>query len=120
MPNHVHGIIIMNPVGAIHESPLLRAVSERRRMMLSKIVGMLKMTFAKKINLLRETPGQSVWQRNYFEHIVRDDKALERIREYIVSNPERWKFDTENPRQSGNDKFDEWLSAAGKQPTRGK
>ncbi len=36
------------------------------------------------------------WQRNYYEHIVRNEKELNRIREYIVSNPARWEFDREN------------------------
>ena len=40
--------------------------------------------------------GQPVWQRNYYEHIVRDDGSLNRIREDIVANPMRWQFDRDN------------------------
>jgi len=38
-----------------------------------------------------------LWQRNYYEHIVRDDDALNRIRQYIIDNPSQWAFDRENP-----------------------
>lgn len=99
MPNHVHGIVMIGAdVGAIHESPSLPADrSGRRRMLLSKIVGRFKMVSAKQVNGLRETPGVSVWQRNYYEHIVRDDESLTRIRQYIADNPAQWEFDQENP-----------------------
>jgi REP element-mobilizing transposase RayT len=45
----------------------------------------------------RQTPGITVWQRNYYEHIIRDDGALQRIRAYIAANPLRWHHDRENP-----------------------
>jgi putative transposase len=104
MPNHVHGVIAIHPpVGAIHESPLpprkpapLR-IADRRRMLLSKILGRFKMVSAKQINVLRRTPGRPVWQRNYYEHIIRDDESLHRIRQYIADNPAQWHFDRENP-----------------------
>jgi REP element-mobilizing transposase RayT len=38
-----------------------------------------------------------LWQRNYYEHIIRDDPSLQRIRHYIESNPEQWAADRENP-----------------------
>jgi putative transposase len=46
---------------------------------------------------LRETPGVPVWQRNYYEHVVRDENELHRIREYIANNPLQWEVDRENP-----------------------
>jgi REP element-mobilizing transposase RayT len=52
---------------------------------------------AKRINELRGTPGALVWQRNYFEHVIRDEKSLQRIREYIINNPAQWEVDRENP-----------------------
>jgi REP element-mobilizing transposase RayT len=105
MPNHVHGMIIVEAnVGAIHESPLpespqrkFMGVVNRRRMVLSKIIGRFKMVSAKRINILRNTPGMTVWQRNYYEHIIRDEDELSRIREYIVNNPLQWAVDRENP-----------------------
>ena len=99
MPNHVHGIVVINkPVGAIHESPSFAGpVAQRRRMLLSKIVGRFKMVSAKQINALRGSPGQPLWQRNYYEHIIRDDGSLNRIRQYVSDNPAQWEFDRENP-----------------------
>jgi REP element-mobilizing transposase RayT len=64
---------------------------------LSKIVGRFKMITAKQINILQGTQGQPLWQRNYYEHIVRDDESLIRIRQYISDNPAQWEFDHENP-----------------------
>ncbi|MFL5804932.1 MAG: hypothetical protein ACJ8CR_24700, partial [Roseiflexaceae bacterium] len=47
-----------------------------------------------RINRARQTPGAPLWQRNYWEHIIRDDAELNRIREYIRDNPARWEADT--------------------------
>ena len=41
-----------------------------------------------------------LWQRNYYEHVIRDESALERIRRYVDDNPARWEFDDENPRNA--------------------
>ncbi|BAW80787.1 hypothetical protein TAO_1417 [Candidatus Nitrosoglobus terrae] len=49
------------------------------------------------INELRNTPSTSVWQRNYYEHIIRNDGALNQIRKYIINNPLQWALDRENP-----------------------
>ena len=110
MPNHVHGIIIIEPddvgvihVGAIHELPLRNASpselkTQRRKMLLPKIVGWLKMNSAKHINKTRNMHGVPLWQRNYFEHIVRDKDDMNRIRQYIINNPVRWDEDENNPR----------------------
>jgi REP element-mobilizing transposase RayT len=99
MPNHMHGIIYVigdnlndTSVGAIRESPLLQ---QRRRMTISLIVGRIKMNSAKRINLMRETPGIPVWQRNYYDHVTRNDDDLNRIHFYIESNPAKWEDDDE-------------------------
>jgi putative transposase len=102
MPNHIHGIIgLTEPVGAIHESPLPMTQHQRRTMTLSKIIGRFKMLSAKEINLMNKTPGHHVWQRNYYEHVIRDDKDLNNIRDYIVNNPLQWHADEENPATAG-------------------
>lgn len=44
-----------------------------------------------------------LWQRGYWEHVIRHERALERIREYILGNPQRWEWDRENPHRRGND-----------------
>ena len=85
-----------------HESPLPMTQRQRRTMTLSKIIGRFKMLTAKEINLMYKTTSQPVWQRNYYEHIIRNDKDLNNIREYIVNNPMQWQMDEENPVTVGN------------------
>ena len=46
---------------------------------------------------MRGTPGASVWQHNYYEHAIRNESALDRIRQYIADNPVKWPEDPENP-----------------------
>ncbi len=97
MPNHLHGFIIINEsVGLIHESPLPQTIVERRRMLLPKIIGKFKMNSAKEINSFRRTPGEPVWQRNYYEHIIRNERDWQNIQRYIMDNPLRWSIDKEN------------------------
>ena len=54
--------------------------------------------------------SKRLWQRNYYEHIIRDEESLNHIREYILTNPIRWHLDKENPQRVGDDEFDLWLS----------
>jgi len=83
----------------IHESPIHESPQQRRKMLLPKIVGRFKTNSAKQINQMRNTPGISVWQRNYYEHIIRNDKSLENIRNYIINNPSEWYYDDYNPKK---------------------
>ena len=93
MPNHVHGIIVITdnkatvPVGAIHELPLQNNWKQRRIITLPKIIGYFKMNTAKRINQLNQRSGQPVWQRNYYERVIRSEDKLNRIRQYISDNP---------------------------------
>jgi len=64
---------------------------------LGAIVGSFKAATAKRINNIRKTPGASVWQRSYYEHIIRDEDDLRRVRQYVLDNPRRWAQDPENP-----------------------
>ncbi len=102
MPNHVHGIVvIVENVGATHASPLpmrrpTRPAGPKERS-IGAVVGSFKSAVTKHINELRNTPRMSVWQRNYWEHVMRDEASLRRIREYIVQNPLQWEYDRENP-----------------------
>jgi len=64
---------------------------------LSEIIRALKTFSSKQINLIRNNPGVPNWQRNYYEHIIRDDRELHTIRQYIRYNPLKWDEDEENP-----------------------
>lgn len=75
------------------------------------------MTFSsRRINAWRQTPANPVWQRNYYEHVIRNDRDLERIRDYIVTNPLRWALDRENPRRSGRSAEEDALFGLGDIP----
>jgi len=106
MPNHIHGIINITRknVGATHASPLQTEVRTRsgpKPGSLGAIVGSFKSAVTKRINKLHNTPGTPVWQRNYFEHIIRSDKVLNAICRYILNNPARWELDRYYSMQSG-------------------
>ena len=62
------------------------------------IIGQIKSIAAKRINALRGTPAAPVWGRNYYEHIIRYETSLNRIRRYIAANPSQWAEDHEHPR----------------------
>jgi putative transposase len=64
---------------------------------LPTIVRSFKAATTKRINEMRGTPGAPVWQRGFYEHIVRDEDDLNRIREYIAGNPERWEDNGDAP-----------------------
>ena len=92
MPNHIHGIIIINDLGTARRAPTKQfgfSVSGS----LPTIVRAFKSASTKRINELRNSPGQKLWQRNYYEHIIRDEKDLNRIRKYIKDNPAKWEDD---------------------------
>jgi len=87
MPNHMHGIVFIDRERARHASPLQQAPS------LGAVIGSFKSAAARDINRQRATPGEPVWQRNYHEHVIRNEKTLSEIREYIANNPLKWELD---------------------------
>jgi putative transposase len=101
MPDHFHGIVIIHeqPIGVavIHELPLPQP---RRRMTLPLVVGYFKMNTAKRINDILGSKGMPVWQRNYYEHIIRTDEEHNKIDSYIEANVAHWNRDDENPIKS--------------------
>jgi putative transposase len=104
MPNHIHGIVrIVGDVEVRHhaEERRRRAVGEQFGKpvpgSVSTIIRAFKSATTRGINALRDTPGGVVWQRNYYEHVIRDEDALHRIQRYIIANPARWTFDRQNP-----------------------
>jgi REP element-mobilizing transposase RayT len=112
MPNHVHGIITIVDdgrtgaprTGAVTAPPPpptappfgTGAVTAPLPEPLGKIIAYFKYQTTKHINETRATPGAPVWQRNYYEHIVRHDRELIAIRRYIHDNPRRWALDRDN------------------------
>jgi len=101
MPNHLHGIIVIvddDRRGGSRTAPTRTAPTPpTQRKPIGRLVGAFKTVSTKHINEHRGTPGVPVWQRNYYEHIIRNDPSLQRIRAYIANNPLRWHHDRENP-----------------------
>jgi len=93
MPNHFHAIVLIEA-----EEGGSRAAPTRA---LPRTVNAFKTVSAKRINQIRGSAGEPVWQRNYYEHIVRTAGELERIRNYIRGNPAKWDEDSENPQRLG-------------------
>ena len=83
MPNHLHGVVGITD----------RASSKP----LGQLIGAFKVLSTRRANAIRRTVRAMLWQRNYYEHVVRTEADLERIREYIAMNPARWSDDPENP-----------------------
>ncbi len=90
-------------VGATHASPLRDASPLQdaprgpRPQSLGAIVGSFKSAVARRINAQRDTAGASLWQRGYYEHIIRNETEWQRLREYIANNPARWLTDADYP-----------------------
>lgn len=101
MPNHVHGIIVLHddtvPAGL---KPAPTPIATAKRHGLPEIVRALKTFSARRINVLRATPGTKFWQRNYWEHIIRDEPEYQRICAYIHNNPLQWEMDSLHPRKA--------------------
>lgn len=108
MPNHMHGIIsIADDCRGEVSSPLLKTETKTikeggetpplhkniRKYTLGQIVAYFKYQTTKDINELRGTSGIPLWQRNYYERIIRNEIELNKIREYIANNPLNWESD---------------------------
>jgi putative transposase len=125
MPNHLHGIITIggkgeaSPVGdlltqdltkggvALQVSGVARDASPLQRGSLGAFVGNFKSVTTRRINRMRHTPGAPFWQRNYWDHIIRDGRSLNRIRVYVENNPVRWAEDQLHPAAPPNP-FNRW------------
>ncbi len=90
MPNHLHGIIVITDDGRRGGSRTAPTRTVIKRKPLGRLIGAFKTVSIQRINAIRNTPGARVWQRNYYEHIVRNEDELNKIREYIGTNPLRW------------------------------
>jgi REP element-mobilizing transposase RayT len=129
MPNHVHGILLVGAalaapkrrkVGAALAPPRRGAASSAPTRSASTTLGTVVRAFksisAIGVNRLLSRSGQSLWQRSYCEHVIRTEQSLNRIREYIATNPLRWQLDRENPERKGEDEFDRWLATFKRRP----
>ncbi len=102
MPNHVHGIIVLaapHPLAGAGFQPTPTDVGAPQDVgkPLSEIVRAFKTFSARRINEARDAAGVSVWQRGYYDHIIRNERVLVRIRQYIEDNPARWVTDQLHP-----------------------
>ncbi len=102
MPNHLHGIIRIETdiVGARHASPLRECVKNSgprgtAPLSLGAIIGSFKSAASKRIHEIQGFEHFHLWQRNYYEHVIRDERDYERVLEYIRSNPMNWEQDLE-------------------------
>jgi len=108
MPNHIHGIIIISgrggrgnpaPTGDHANECGVGARSPRPPFVhptLGQIVAYFKYQSTKRINSVRNASGTRFWQRNYFDRVIRNDRELFQIRQYIQYNPEMWDDDEYN------------------------
>jgi len=92
MPSHVHGILFINEtpedrVRAQHAAPLRPKKPRVILGSLGAIVRSYKSAVTRSINLLRAAPGELIWHRNYYEHVIRNQRELDSIRQYITYNP---------------------------------
>lgn len=78
MPDHVHGIVIIDPcVGAQFIAPTLGQIIRKFKSICS-------------LEMHRNGINKIIWQRGFYEHIIRSERELMNVRRYILSNPERW------------------------------
>ena len=88
MPNHFHGIIILNDERGVSRNT--SSVIPLNRKPLGRLVGAFKTVSTKQINQIRKTPGVKVWQRDFHDQIIRGREDLHRIRQYVQVNPQKW------------------------------
>ncbi len=105
MPNHMHAIVIINetvnqseskPVWT-HGRASLPALTRSPRSLSSLVAG-FKSAVTKRINIERKTPGVPIWQGRFYDHVIRNEADLHRIRRYITNNPLQWSLDEEYPK----------------------
>lgn len=104
MPNHVHGIVIIvgADLGVCPDTPVAEAKGAHTGAPLPRIVQWFKtMTTNEYIRGVKQrgwAPFHGrLWQRNYYEHVIRSEDGLDRIRQYILDNPAKWPEDSDNP-----------------------
>lgn len=99
MPNHFHGIVVIQDYRGEVTSPTPKGAETAplQRHTLGQTIAYFKYQTTKSINQICHTPGNRLWQRNYYEHVIRNEHDLNDIRQYILDNPVKWDMDEENP-----------------------
>ncbi len=101
MPNHFHGIVrIVNDRRGdrpVAQMPVATTIPGPQPKSIGALLAGFKSAVTKRINEIRKSPGVPVWQRNYHEHIIRNDADYNRIAEYVAANPQRWIEDRLHP-----------------------
>lgn len=99
MPNHLHGIIIITDVGMgiSRAIPGHQGLAPTEKRTMGQLVAYLKFQITKETNRVRDSGYAKVLQRNYYEHIIRNEREWGAIAEYIHSNPANWRVDLDNP-----------------------
>ena len=112
MPNHFHGILLVDreEEGTARRAPTVQQFGGPVSSSLPTIIRAFKSAVTNRINTLRASPNNKIWQRNYYEHVIRSEASLHRIREYILNNPQTWELDRENPGRTGENDFYRWLA----------
>ena len=132
MPNHFHGLVALAggqdgagtrpaptrgpPLSLAVGAPLVGAQGTSG-VALGNVIGAFKSISTNEYARGVQEDGwppfhHRLWQRNYYEHIVRDQQALDRITQYIETNPLRWHLDRENPDRQAEDDFDRWIKSS--------
>ncbi|MEI6091969.1 MAG: transposase [bacterium] len=95
MPNHIHLILIIKHSECSDTACRVSAESFGKPITgsIPTIIRSLKSAATKRINELRHTPGYSIWQPNFYEHIIRNEKELYELRKYIENNPLKFELD---------------------------
>jgi putative transposase len=100
MPNHIHGIVIVGAqfIAPTNATPAPSDGTGQGAINRAPTLGEIVRTYkAASTRLIRRTVNPDfAWQRNYYEHVIRNEESLNRIRQYILDNPARWAFDREN------------------------
>jgi REP element-mobilizing transposase RayT len=92
MPNHFHGILFLS-----NDLPGGSRTAPTKGKSLGRLIGAFKTVSTKRINEIQGTHARPFWQRNYYEHVIRNETDLEEIREYIQHNPLKWLEDENHP-----------------------
>jgi REP element-mobilizing transposase RayT len=79
----------------------LQGIAKQKPRSLTSLIGGFKASVTRQINQLCNHQNPPIWQRNYYESIIRDEQHLNYVRQYIHNNPQAWTNDPENPKNHG-------------------